>query len=227
MEPHLMIYDNFLPEGPLLDKFADDDLWIDLNTKKTVYVINEEGHNGGYHYSYQFWDGKTEPKNHWEEFIKLAWIDTFKINEQYAGFEYWCNIIGPDDEGLSWHQDLDEKELDINNKVVHPMISSVYYGMPHIIEEGLLEIAMLGDEMPEARTGKAEYEPMFTTERICPFFNRLIVFNPKRWHRVMPVKKGWRFGFQVNIWKEQPSWNPLGTTGQKACEPIPEDSPDF
>ena len=86
---------------------------------------------------------------------------------------------------------------------------------------------MLDDEMPAARTGKQEYKPFFTTERIYPNFNRLIIFNSKRWHRVMPVKKGWRFGFQVNVWKEQPSWNPLGTSGHKVCEPIPKGSPDY
>ena len=41
-------------------------------------------------------------------------------------------------------------------------------------------------------------------ERIKPIENRLIVFDPSKWHRVCKVSKGRRKAFLSNVWLKKP-----------------------
>ena len=41
-------------------------------------------------------------------------------------------------------------------------------------------------------------------ERIKPIENRLIVFDPSKWHRVSKVSKGRRKAFLSNVWLKKP-----------------------
>ena len=175
----MIIQNDFLPyDSSLLERLNNPEIWFCLAHEETKE-------------DYRWWTGKTQPKNIWEELIQTMWghIDPSKI----AGFEYWANICCKDS-GLDWHQDKDEKLHDEQDITVSPSTSTVYYGFPHVVEGGLLEIARHG-ETDET-----------LTERVHPEFNRIIIFDPSRWHRVTPIKSGTRFGFQVNIWKEEPSF---------------------
>lgn len=51
----------------------------------------------------RWWDGKSKPKNIWEQLAKQIWEDRDEF-QTAAGFEYWCNII-QDQKNLPWHID--------------------------------------------------------------------------------------------------------------------------
>ena len=184
----MIIQDNFLhPHHELIDDLSNLKNWQDLNNHATAYA----GHLDG---DYSWWDGITEPNNVWEKLIKLIWIKTFNINvSEIAGFEYWCNQTYAGEE-LDWHQDKDEPLYEQKKTTVCPKISTVYYGFPHKVNGGYLEIA------------KEQEDNDIEVERIEPVYNRLVIFDPSFWHRVAPIRSGYRYGFQVNIWEEKPSF---------------------
>ena len=37
-------------------------------------------------------------------------------------------------------------------------------------------------------------------ERIQPVYNRIVVFDVSKTHRVAPILSGTRYGLQVNLW---------------------------
>ena len=135
---------------------------------------------------YKWQNNKTAPNNVWETIIDQIWPNK---EVKIAGFEYWANICKPKNE-LGWHQDKDEKLYEEQDITISPVLSAVLYGYPHAVKGGYLEIE------PSNKLNK-------TTERIAPEYNRLVMFNPTRWDRVMPIKEGYRFSFQVNIWEQK------------------------
>lgn len=178
----MIVENDYLPlNSELLQKLNNRDMWIELAKESSKE-------------NYRWWRGKSDPRNVWEELIKHIWGH---INlDDIAGFEYWANICSSNNE-LDWHQDKDEK-LYMDHKItVSPKVSTVYYGFESEFEGGFLEIALQG-----------EMSPKKMTERIFPLFNRIVIFDPSRWHRVTPIESGHRFGFQVNIWHNAPSWAP-------------------
>jgi len=179
------IITDYLPyDSELLKELNDPKLWEELSSfDEDIDTNNSEG--------YKWWDGVTEPSNIWEKLIKHIWSQI--PPGSIAGYEYWANICFPNNE-LDWHQDKDEKLFDEKDQTVCPTISTVFYGFPHTVKGGYLEI----------HTNNPKDTSL--TERIKPIFNRLVIFNPSNYHRVMPIEEGVRFAFQVNVWEEAPSF---------------------
>tara|TARA_E500000081_G_scaffold155504_1_gene197021 strand:+ start:46991 stop:47548 length:558 start_codon:yes stop_codon:yes gene_type:complete len=172
----MYLKDNFLDkDSQLLKDLRHKELWLDLDEEKT--------------YLSEWWDGTGELDNIWKRLIHNIWghLDP----ESYGCFEYWGNILSPV-ETLNWHQDKNELEFVSTGKTVCANTSTVFYGYPHKLTGGYLEINQQGKQ------------DNLITERIEPVYNRLVVFDPSRWHRVMPIHNGKRYGFQVNIWNTPP-----------------------
>jgi len=108
----------------------------------------------------------------------------FWSDRHWDHFEYWVNITDPRG-GLDWHQDKDE-DLAEQGRLVCPKAGAVWYGFPHVVSGGYLEII---NEEPES-----------DVERIQPVYNRVVVFDVSKTHRVAPILFGTRYGFQVNLW---------------------------
>ena len=172
----LVIRDNFLDQGsPLLRRLKDKKSWEYLDEE----LVNPETQS-------TWWDGKGAGKNMWELLIKQM-ID----GSESECFEYWSNILDKNGE-LGWHQDKDEHSFSEEQSARCADVSIVYYGYPHVIKGGYLELA---------EPNSKDYTH---TERIKPVYNRLIMFDPSRFHRVRPVELGTRYGFQVNVWYDPP-----------------------
>lgn len=173
----MYLKDNFLePESELLKDLTDPSIWEELDEVNFPALS-------------QFWDGTGELDNVWKRLINKIWGELDPST--FGCFEYWANITSPD-MPLDWHQDKNEMEYILNGKTICADTSTVFYGYPHKVEGGYLEINEVG------KNDNVE------TERIKPKYNRIVVFDPSRWHRVMPVKSGLRYGFQVNIWNTAP-----------------------
>lgn len=173
----MYVKDNFLePDSAILKELTDVSLWEELDDVTYSKLST-------------FWDGEGELDNVWKRLINKIWGDLDPAS--FGCFEYWVNILS-DDMPLSWHQDKNEMEYIKNNNTICADTSTVFYGYPHKIEGGYLEIN------EGTRVDNIE------TERIQPVYNRIVVFDPSRWHRVMPVHEGLRYAFQVNIWNTAP-----------------------
>ena len=174
----MKVQDNFLRGSPsLLLKLQDKKLWEELDEIQPPLVS-------------RWWDGTGELDTIWKKVIFELWSGCAN-NTTPKCFEYWVNITDPH-LSLGWHQDKDEFEYEKSGKVIHPFRSIVFYGYPHEVEGGYLEINEVGkDDNVEV-------------ERIKPVFNRVVLFNPSRVHRVSNILSGKRYGFQVNLWDEIP-----------------------
>lgn len=171
----MYLKDNFLEaDSELLKDLKNKQPWEDLGDLPTSCL----------------WDGTGEVDNIWKKLILKMWEPLFK-SKDFGCFEYWVNITSADNP-LGWHQDKDEIEYAKSGKTICPSTSTVFYGHPHKITGGLLEI----QEATESRHPE--------TERILPIYNRIVVFKPSRFHRVSPITEGVRYGFQVNIWDSIP-----------------------
>lgn len=171
----MYIHDNYCPDKKLLDQLNNKTVW--------------EAMVGRFHW----WDGWwiKEPSNIWEHIIKNIW-QSQGIEKQIAGFEYWCNILHANKpiNHLGWHRDKDEALKARTGEVLCPMVGTIFYGYPHQIEGGFLEIAA---------------EPSFTdVERIRAVYNRVVILDVSQHHRVTKLYQGSRFGLQINLWKQRP-----------------------
>ena len=165
----MIIIDDFVKSKEVLDVFSNDDLW---NT------IRKNG--------VRSWNGRDDLKNTALESLIWNIKNTFWELEPYEKFEYWVNITW-NGKNLDWHQDKDEYLSSRHNKLVFPKAGAVWYGQPHTVEGGYLEILNQENSTTEV-------------ERIQPVYNRVVVFDVSKFHRVSPVKSGTRYGLQVNLW---------------------------
>ena len=174
----MYLRDNFLDSNSsLLKDLEDTKLWEELDDIQPPQTT-------------RWWDGTGKIDSVWKELISKIWLtDTNRIS--FKCFEYWVNITDPRN-SLDWHQDKDEFEYEESGKVVCPSTSTVFYGYPHKVKGGYLEINEVGKDNH------------VEIERINPIYNRIVVFNPSRVHRVSKIYSGKRYGFQVNIWDEIP-----------------------
>jgi hypothetical protein len=132
-----------------------------------------------------------------------------QANPDFAGYEIWCNILSPM-APLSYHVDKDQlayQESDGQN-VSSPLYGSVFYGYVHDFEGGLLEI--LPYDPYDVPTDMEHPDPD-EIERIQAEYNRLILFNATKFHRVSPIARGHRVTLAVNVWKGLPSFAALST----------------
>lgn len=179
------IIDNFMnKEDPIMKELENKDLWSQCHDGRP-----------------EFWDGKSNPKNIWEELSKKIWEGRPEFKEA-VGFEYWCNIL-PENKMLPWHIDKDEEAYKESFDLVTPMKGAVYYGFDHDgkYEGGKLWLvdAALGDDPTryenEWRDGLTEIDANY---------NRVIYFNASLWHKVSDVTSGARYTFAVNALSQIP-----------------------
>lgn len=171
----MIIQDDFCPDPKALDFLSQHNVW--------------EPMLGKFHWWSGWW--KEAPRNNWEAVIQNIWKNR-GVEQQIAGFEYWCNILSADSETdhLGWHRDKDEALKAAQGKTVCPAMGTVFYGFPHKIEGGFLELAC--------------DDTFNDVERIAPIYNRLVIFDASRQHRVTRVYRGQRYGLQINLWVEKP-----------------------
>lgn len=177
------IHDNFMQiDDPLLTKLQNKDEWTRCKKQRTPI----------------FWDGKSDPKNMWEELTLRMWSSRPEFQEA-VGFEYWCQII-KEDADLFWHIDKDEEAVKYYDEIVTPLLGSVFYGFNHDgkFKGGkLILVDAQFDENPEFKRRNEMKE-------IEAKFNRLIYFNASLWHRVSSVTGGERYTFAVNALTQIP-----------------------
>ena len=174
----MYVKDNFLePNSELLERLKNKKPWAALDEIQPPVTS-------------RWWDGTGRIDNIWKELIVRMWGSVLE-HKTFGCFEYWVNITEPN-VPLEWHQDKDEFEYEKSGKIICPSTSTVFYGYPHEVEGGYLEI------------NAVDKDGGIDIERIKPVYNRIAVFNPSRVHRVSPITKGERYGFQVNIWDTIP-----------------------
>ncbi len=175
------IHDNFMQlDDPLLTKLQNKDEW----TKCKHNTI--------------FWDGKSVPKNMWEELAFRMWSSRPEFQEA-VGFEYWCQII-EEDANLYWHIDKDEEAMEYDNKLVTPLLGSVFYGFNHDgkFKDGKLVLVDAAFDQNPLEFKRNEMK------EIDAKFNRLVYFNASLFHRVSTVTGGARYSFAVNALRHIP-----------------------
>ena len=144
----MIVIDNFVSSKEVLNAFSSYDIW--KNIKKL---------------GMRSWDGRDALK--YAALESLIWNvkNTFWETEPYEKFEYWANITWKG-HNLEWHQDKDEYQETRHNKLVFPRAGAVWYGYPHDIEGGYLEI-----------------QQGLEVERLQPVYNRIVVFDVSKFHR--------------------------------------------
>lgn len=134
----MIIIDNFLPQGEILESITSEDRW-ENSLKYSWKDNNTTKHN----------------KNIWEDLASIVWKDIAKINIKYSGFEYWTNALvagGRDD--LPWHYDKDEELYSTTGELVTPYRGMVYYAHKELPSGGYLEI-----ERPNGEIERIEPQP--------------------------------------------------------------------
>lgn len=173
--PSYEIVDNFMEDEELLQKLNNKALWKDLDNL-----------------DYNTYYPKDPPSTVWHEVIQCV-IHSPKLRlPNCKHFEYWCNLLD-DRNSLDWHIDKNEEKAK-KGKYVSPKLGVVFYGYPHKIQGGYLEI----DNTYEMPVGPIPTR--VDCERIEPLYNRVVVFDVSQEHRVAPVLKGTRYGLQINLW---------------------------
>ena len=171
----MYLHDDYCPDQKVLDWLRAEERWRTMTGK------------------FHWWDGwwQAEAKNNWEYIIKMIW-QSQGVESTIAGFEYWCNILDATSgqNYLGWHRDKDERLKAESGRLITPMIGTVFYGYPHKIDGGYLEIAQ---------------DPSLSeVERISAQYNRIVIFDVAKQHRVSKVYRGQRFSMQINLWKKKP-----------------------
>uniref|UniRef100_A0A7S1BG62 Prolyl 4-hydroxylase alpha subunit Fe(2+) 2OG dioxygenase domain-containing protein n=1 Tax=Corethron hystrix TaxID=216773 RepID=A0A7S1BG62_9STRA len=176
----------------IVDQFITNENILEKLQNRTLWEACDDSSGG-------WWDKNSPPTNIWEEISAQIWKIRPEYYESSEGFEWWCNILDGR-RPLSWHIDKDEKELRLNNRLVHPIMGAVYYGYKHMFEGGLLQTVDAG-----AYDNPKELIEWGEVQEIAANFNRLVVFNASLWHGVSEIRKGERFALAVNAWEKKPS----------------------
>lgn len=183
------VISNFIQNATLLQELTDHYLW---------FKCYKETRGSNTHWL----DRDAVPKTWMEKLAVQMWKDQpmTKYHKDFAGYEIWCNILTPEGP-LDWHVDKDQiahKESGDQN-LSYPLYGSVFYGYPHEFDGGFLEVVKYdpshGDDI------SLDEDEM---ERIDAEYNRLILFNASKFHRVAPIHSGVRITLAVNVWKDKP-----------------------
>lgn len=117
---------------------------------------------------------------------------------QVVGFEVWNNVGG----GSNYHVDKDEKLFDEEEIYSFPeWASALYVGPKEEICGGELMINTNGLKALDQEPGTSSGPEWISV----PYkFNRLVIFDPKLPHRVMPVVGiDERVSFAFNVWYKE------------------------
>ncbi len=150
-----------------------------------------------------WYEKDNPPSSIWEYLAIQMWKDQPILQEEeFAGFEIWCNILTPEGP-LTWHVDKDQilYEKSSGKELSLPLYGSVWYGYPHEFTGGYLELVNYDTDTWPNSMENPDPDDM---ERIAAEYNRLIVFNASKFHRVSPIHSGARVTLAVNVWKERP-----------------------
>ena len=180
----MIIVDDFIKDESFLRELQEDATFFDNNGK------------------YMWWGGPwSSPASTLKQrLIEEIWIKNSPWDfPRYKsitleGFEYWTGQFsdsGSYNSELKTHFDKDEFIWDTEQRVVTPIIGSVYYPIPMDIDGGYLEIHSNGQES----------EP----ECISAKYNRLVIFPAGEYHhRVTEVTRGLRSAIAINLWNPAP-----------------------
>ena len=155
------------------------------------------------------------------DLVSTTWdIDIF---HNITGFEYWAHTCSDYKSGHiegrvtcpnDWHTNHEEtaykKTQDeewmwrqhgtstsgIDPHFKHPFLTIVFYPIDHDVEGSYLE---LSEETRENGNFHGP-EDVENLERIKPVYNRLVVFDSSRWHKVSPIISGDRYAITIDIW---------------------------
>eukprot|EP00977_Amphora_coffeiformis_P011607 scaffold2782_cov182-Amphora_coffeaeformis.AAC.37 len=183
---HTMIQSQYIQDEARLNELRDLTLWKECSQADSFWM-----------------DAHQRPQNVWEELALEIWASR-EISQKAVGYEYWCNELEPD-YPLTWHIDKDEILFKNKDILSTPTLGAVYYGYPHVVQGGYLEILKpTGIDPiyvhPENAGGQVE--------RIYPEYNRLVILNVSGWHRVSPISFGQRYALAVNLWHTRPTFAP-------------------
>ena len=176
----MIIIDNYIQDKKILDFLRNPEIWLYWNKVNELYA-------GKKVLMYQY--GYEHPKNIWEIIANIIMEDSrLSIRNRYMNvIEYWHNAleIGAD---AAWHQDIDELLASENSEAdpCYPEVTFLWYGQPEKITGGKL---FINNE-----------EDSTNPEMIKPIYNRLVVLNPKLYHKVSEVKTGWRWALAFSVW---------------------------
>ena len=213
----MLVIDNFIKDKNYLKILRDEKTWDGFPK---------------YNWWDGWWICK--PRNIMEKVIEIIWKKFSSFENTIAGFEYWTNTnTQTEKQTLEWHKDKDEKLFETSRKFLTCITGHILYVRVEDLEGGFLEISSdanpfvrinreqianqpaqyedLG-EMPnpwtiETTAPSASIDLGFKRahiERIKPIENRLIVFDPSKWHRVSKVSRGRRKAFLSNAWLKKP-----------------------
>ena len=203
----IWVTSDFVRDDALLAELRDPDAWLRCQRKEGVA-------------GFGWWDGVGSPRNAWERVALHVWQGQ-RLAHGLAGLEYWCNVLQASHEN-GWHHDKDETRMARTGELAFPTLGAVWYGFPHGVgREGTppLEGGVL--ELGRAEAGANSEAAALDADRIRPEYNRLVVFDPRRKHRVLPVVAGERFSFQVNLWHTAP----MDRSQPVAASPPPQPPP--
>ena len=172
----MIVIDNYLKDLDLLSKFECEDSWHTYDKQNNLNYDKET-----------LFYNNNSVESIFEELIQYLTRDTYLnlSSYNYSKIEYWANHLSKS-KPLDWHQDKDEVLLESVGETTHPLLGIIWYGKVVDLVGGYLEI--------DHNDFAGSYE------RIQPRDNRLIVFNPIKFHRVSKIFSGTRCGLQVNLW---------------------------
>lgn len=185
------VFSNFLQDDSLLCSLTNPRIWFSCyeSTRGKTTRWLERG---------------DAPKNIFEFVALEIWKDQPVLKDvDFAGYEIWCNLLTPDGP-LPWHLDKDEAPLieSDGKNISLPFYGSVFYGYPHSYKGGYLEVSNEDQDTWQPSLDENSNPPEF--ERISAEYNRLVIFNASKYHRVSPITEGIRVTLAVNVWKERP-----------------------
>ena len=161
-----------------------------------------------------------KPRNIMEKVIETIWKKFSNYENSIAGFEYWTNTNSEiENQSLEWHKDKDEKLFKTTHKFLTTGAGLIFYVSVENLEGGFLEISSdTNPHLRIRRDRTINQSPKYVNmgeqpnpweiettiplanrelgfkrphiERIKPIENRLIMFDPSKWHRVSKVFKG-------------------------------------
>lgn len=181
--------------------------------------------------AYLWWDEKQQTDETIFKFVKMVHqeYNPLKLDmNKIKGFEAWTNILAEKDESWKhpmftcpegsthypnstgqWHVDDDTDNRHETSKVVIAPISSVFY-LDTNCEGGYLELTDIKDtdniiDGDQKSINDYAINNPAKIERIACIPNRLIIFDPSRYHRMATVTKGFRKAITMNIWDKFPN----------------------
>ena len=137
--------------------------------------------------------GVKSPLMYGKKCLPYIWKDRIKNIDEVAGFEYWANISTFKTKDSSWHQDKDEKLYIDKQLIDHPTQTAILYTQREDIVGGCIEIAKDSCE-------DLCYLELESLQRIEAKHNRLLIMDPRCFHKASRVYKGCRQSFMSSTW---------------------------